>query len=178
MAYASWSVVFGEQPTASKWNILGANDASFNDGTGIDNLAIGNGNTSLSNGHKFAVYRNAAANSGSGAFAKVAFDTELFDTGGNISSGTFTAPVAGFYQFNASVNFTAGTATITSLFKNSSEYYRGEQKATSGSNPVAALIQLAVNDTVEVHAFGNTALALGVGSTTLTWFNGYLVSQT
>ena len=35
MAYASWSVSFGEQPSASKWNILGTNDASFNDGTGI-----------------------------------------------------------------------------------------------------------------------------------------------
>ena len=35
MAYASWSVVFGEQPSASKWNILGTNDASFNDGTGL-----------------------------------------------------------------------------------------------------------------------------------------------
>lgn len=37
MAYASWSVVFGEQPSASKWNILGTNDASFNDGTGLPN---------------------------------------------------------------------------------------------------------------------------------------------
>lgn len=35
MAYASFSVVFGEQPSAAKWNILGTNDASFNDGTGI-----------------------------------------------------------------------------------------------------------------------------------------------
>lgn len=35
MAYTSWSVVFGEQPSAAKWNILGTNDASFNDGTGI-----------------------------------------------------------------------------------------------------------------------------------------------
>lgn len=35
MAYAAWSVTFGEQPSASKWNILGTNDASFNDGTGI-----------------------------------------------------------------------------------------------------------------------------------------------
>lgn len=40
MAYASWSVVFGEQPTAAKWNILGTNDASFNDGTGIGNDVI------------------------------------------------------------------------------------------------------------------------------------------
>jgi len=35
MAYAVFSVVFGEQPSAAKWNILGSNDASFNDGTGI-----------------------------------------------------------------------------------------------------------------------------------------------
>lgn len=40
MAYASWSVVFGEQPSAAKWNILGTNDASFNDGTGIATGAI------------------------------------------------------------------------------------------------------------------------------------------
>lgn len=40
MAYAAWSVVAGEQPTAAKWNILGTNDASFNDGTGIGTNAI------------------------------------------------------------------------------------------------------------------------------------------
>lgn len=44
MAYQSWSVVFGEQPTAAKWNILGTNDASFHDGTGIDTNAIDNAN--------------------------------------------------------------------------------------------------------------------------------------
>lgn len=40
MAYQAWSVVFGEQPSASKWNILGTNDASFNDGSGIADDAI------------------------------------------------------------------------------------------------------------------------------------------
>jgi hypothetical protein len=35
MSYAAWSVVYGEQPSAAKWNILGTNDASFNDGSGI-----------------------------------------------------------------------------------------------------------------------------------------------
>lgn len=32
MAYTAWSVVYGEQPTAAKWNQLGANDAGFKDG--------------------------------------------------------------------------------------------------------------------------------------------------
>lgn len=40
MSYTAWSVIFGEQPTAAKWNQLGANDAGFKDGTNIDNDAI------------------------------------------------------------------------------------------------------------------------------------------
>lgn len=39
-AYQAWSVVFGEQPSAAKWNILGTNDSSFNDGSGIGTNAI------------------------------------------------------------------------------------------------------------------------------------------
>lgn len=30
MSYTAWSVVFGEQPSAAKWNLLGSNDAEFN----------------------------------------------------------------------------------------------------------------------------------------------------
>jgi hypothetical protein len=40
MAYTAWSVVFGEQPTAAKWNQLGANDAGFKDGANIDTGAL------------------------------------------------------------------------------------------------------------------------------------------
>ena len=29
MAYRAWSVVYAEQPSAAKWNILGSNDAHF-----------------------------------------------------------------------------------------------------------------------------------------------------
>lgn len=61
MAYASWSVVAGEQPSAAKWNILGTNDAFFEDfiiGTNsvhaawsswtpsYTNLTVGNGTNS------------------------------------------------------------------------------------------------------------------------------------
>jgi hypothetical protein len=35
MSFQTWSVVYGEQPSASKWNILGTNDQSFNDGSGL-----------------------------------------------------------------------------------------------------------------------------------------------
>lgn len=35
MSYNAWSVTAFEQPTTAKWNILGANDASLRDGSGI-----------------------------------------------------------------------------------------------------------------------------------------------
>lgn len=38
--YALWSVVAGEQPTTSKWNILGNNDAAFNAGVGFNDGVI------------------------------------------------------------------------------------------------------------------------------------------
>src|SRR5947209_8007473 len=40
MGYNAISFSAGEQPTTAKWNILGSNDSSFNDGTGIANGAI------------------------------------------------------------------------------------------------------------------------------------------
>ena len=40
MSYTAWSVVFGEQPTAAKWNQLGANDAGFKDMTNVDDSAV------------------------------------------------------------------------------------------------------------------------------------------
>lgn len=38
--YQSWSVVFGEQPSSVKWNLLGSNDAFFNTQVG-DNFSSG-----------------------------------------------------------------------------------------------------------------------------------------
>ncbi len=40
MAYTASTFVADEQPTTSKWNLLWANDASFNDGTGFANDII------------------------------------------------------------------------------------------------------------------------------------------
>jgi hypothetical protein len=39
MAYSAWSVIAGETPTATKWNVLGTNDADAN--TRVENLEIG-----------------------------------------------------------------------------------------------------------------------------------------
>ncbi len=39
MAYQAWSVVYGEQPSATKWNVLGSNDAHFYNFVGDTNAA-------------------------------------------------------------------------------------------------------------------------------------------
>lgn len=74
MAYQSWSVVFGEQPSASKWNILGTNDASFNDGTGIGDAAVS--------------YSKLGTDVGA---MQVLADVTLGSAGDTISTGTITA---------------------------------------------------------------------------------------
>lgn len=93
MAYVAWSVVFGEQPTAAKWNILGENDASFHDGTGIDDDAILN--------------RHLAA--GAVEFAQldtdlwvweVLADVTLGSVGDTLSSGTFSGRKFLYFLWN------------------------------------------------------------------------------
>ena len=186
MAYASWSVSFGEKPSAAKWNILGTNDASFNDGTGIAGL-YKNLLSVDSNPYKFRVSRNAAYNSGNNAFSSaVAFDTEQYDTNNNVSSGVYTAPVAGFYRFqwNSLVGTTAsGQGSCASIFKNGSEVSRGSFCYSSSTGQLLGsagcdIVQLSASDTVDVRVFATTTLPGQVGVTTYNYFSGSLVSRT
>lgn len=192
MAYAAWSVVAGEQPTAAKWNILGTNDAGFNDGTAIGTGAITSAKisgldqsliTTNSNPYKFRATRNAAANTGAAAFALVAMDTEQFDTNNNHSGGTYTIPVTGFYMFAwGSHATTTGTQVVlSSLFKNGTEYTRGSRPigtsvvlGSTGSD----LIPATAADSLTNQAYSDTARPLDVGNTTNNYFSGALFCRT
>lgn len=129
--------------------------------------------------YKFRASRNAAANSGNGAFAKITFDTEQYDTGNNFASGTFTAPVAGYYQFNWAVGFLSNsTECIASLYKNGAEYSRGSR--TKGAAVVidsagSDAVQAVAGDTFDVYAYAGTTTALDVAATNV-FFSGFLVS--
>jgi hypothetical protein len=182
MAYSAWSVIAGEQPTTSKWNILGTNDATFNTnfvGPGTIN------SSALNNQYKFSVYRNAAYNTSVSAIA-IPYDTKLFDTGTNVdvvtNKGRFTAPIAGFYFFTAAilVAATSGDHYTLAIAKNGSEFERGlELSASQTTNytlSTNAFLQLAANDFVEGF-FGGAVRAITTGST-FVWFTGFLVSAT
>jgi hypothetical protein len=184
MAYASWSVVFGEQPSAAKWNILGTNDASFNDGTGIAGL-YRNLLSVDSNPYKFRARRVSALSTTGGSFAKVTFDTEDFDTNSNFDSSTnnrYVAPVNGFYQFNASAttNGSPGAFYTMALYKNGSVYQRGGELNASGSAGVgyADFIQATAADFFEIYIFATSTIAYEVTAGAQPFFSGGLQCRT
>lgn len=114
MSYQAWSVVFGEQPSASKWNILGTNDASFNDGSGIADDTIDSRHyiaASIDTEH-YSDKSVTAAKIGLGIGFLATFSqsindgtyttmqgSEVHDYGGVYNAGTyvFTAPYKGIY---------------------------------------------------------------------------------
>lgn len=131
-----------------------------------------------SNPYKFSVYRNAAANSGNNAFAKVTFDTEIFDTNNNFATGTYTVPVDGFYFFSWIINYSNGSSdVVASLYKNGSAIQWGTEIFASASSGGSTILQCATNDTIEVYAYANATRALTVGSPKNN-FSGFLVSLT
>ena len=193
MAYASWSVVFGEQPSAAKWNILGTNDASFNDGTGIATGAITSTKisgidksltTTDSNPYKFSAYR-AAAHTSSTSDTIISHDSELYDTNNNFTSSTYTAPVDGFYWFSAIAGNTIATGTMMQsyLYVNGSINKMGNAinspntSAYGTFSTVTALIQLNATNTVAHYFRGGSGSTVGVGQDRC-FFQGFLVCRT
>ena len=87
-------------------------------------------NRVVANPYKFRVRRVAAQNTTGNTSVKINFDTEDFDTNNNFDNATnfrYTAPVSGFYQFNAVCNTAtnAGSFLLISLYKNGAAYQRG-----------------------------------------------------
>lgn len=186
MAYSSWSVVFGEQPSAAKWNILGTNDASFNDGTGIFGLKK-DLLTTDSNPYKFSAYRGTAWTASAG-LTLVNLNTEDFDTNNNFdittNVGRYTVPVNGFYQFNARVTIAGNTPRIfCAIYKNGSG---GTELAANDTNianavpvpfscAVSVFCQLTAGEYVELF---HAAAAVAGSSTRRTSMDGHLVCRT
>lgn len=132
------------------------------------------------NPYKFAAYRNAAANSGNAVFLVINFDTEYFDTNNNFdittNVGRYTAPVAGYYQFNARASAAATSQFLIALYKNGALYARGGHSLSNGTygTTLSAIVQSNAGDYWEIWGLGSGgAYEVGSGIN----FNGFLVSQ-
>jgi hypothetical protein len=190
--------VFANTPTLITPKVDTINESTPANGVTIDGLnikdnalttanSVSNTNISgvstikLANPYKFSVYRNVLANSGNGVFAVVAFDTKEFDTGSNVTSGVFTVPVTGFYQFNWAVEY-AGSANdcVTALFRNGTELKRGSGRTSDNSTKSSGgscLVSLTAADTIDIRAYATVTTVLNNG-VSVTHFSGFVVSTT
>lgn len=137
------------------------------------------------NPYKFRANRTAAQNTSAGAFAKINFDTEDFDTNGNFDSTTnfrYTAPVDGFYLFSGGFVLAGngGAFVFCALYKNGVSISRGSQNnasAATGSN-ITDLVLASAGDYFELFGFASNTIGYDIGSTNKPYFNGFLVSRT
>jgi len=141
----------------------------------------------------FRAYKTGTQLFPNGTNTKVTFGVESFDVGSNYSTSNsrFTAPVAGYYQFDVNVRFTItspGRCDIL-LAKNGGfdvSFPSGGQNQT-GSNDggmgVHGVMYLAANDYVEVYANQNSGSDSSLSSSSnisntggITNFSGFLIT--
>lgn len=120
---------------------------------------------------------------------KVLLATENFDIGSNFSSYKFTAPVAGYYQFNWSASITNAGSVIynafASIYVNGAERSRGTRPYNSGAafalikSGGSDLIYMTAGQYAELYVYANTsdssACTVSAGSP-LTFMSVHLVS--
>jgi hypothetical protein len=115
---------------------------------------------------------------------KVTLGTEEFDTNSNFATSTFTATIAGYYQFNGGIRGQATNLTNATVYfyKGGSVYRQGGTINLGATNlaqtvSIADVIHLAAAETVELWASvtGTTPIVEFVSATAGPWFSGHLI---
>ena len=136
-------------------------------------------------GPSFSAGAGSTQSISSGVWTKIQVNTEEWDTAScyNTSTYRFTPNVAGYYRINGTYELLSGSPTrvIVSIYKNGSEFKRGNDLSVSSGNlsggaapVVSALIYLnGTTDYVELYALLTGGGSI-VGSSTETYFQGNL----
>ena len=118
-------------------------------------------------GPAFSAYGGSSQTLTNGVFTKLQFNTEEFDTASCFDSATnyrFTPNVAGYYQFTTCMNINSSSTgvSLTTFYKNGTEFKRGSQIANNGQNlqpNSTALIYLnGTSDYVEAFGYQNSGV--------------------
>ena len=116
----------------------------------------------------------------------VVFDTVMLNQGSHYdnSTGIFTAPIAGLYNFSFNVlsdNNGSDSYFATSLYKNGSGYAKVQNRTEDDNDfgsSMSVIASLAVNDTVQVVQHNVNLYGTSSADENLTWFSGYLIDNT
>ena len=118
---------------------------------------------------------NASTSSGTQDY--IQYDTEVYDTGNNISSGLFTAPVDGIYLFRAEAYCNVGIGQSWFLV-NGGRPSGTDLVYTSGTSFAhnSAILKLSANDTVAFRPYAGSQTNVTIYQTDKhTWFRGILI---
>jgi len=129
----------------------------------------------------FIAYNDGTQSLSAATSTKLVFDHEEADTENayDTTNYRYTPTVAGYYQINAKVYYTATSNPFVMLFKNSTNVNRlgGAGSGALGMQGGSALVYMnGTTDYLEVYAYNNLAITLGAGASNLMYFNGFLVS--
>ena len=151
-------------------------------GTNTATLPAATGTVMVSgNMPAFSAYMSTGQSVGTSANTKITFDTEEFDTNNNFASNRFTPTVAGYYQLNAAVSWSAGYTGITAvyIFKNGSTYKTGAlyNSVSLQLQSVSSLVYAnGSTDFFEIYVIQTSGLSqTTTGNIYSTWFNGSMV---
>jgi len=163
-------------------------------GTGTLTIAAPNTNTNQTltlpdltgtlsvNGPAFSAYANAVQTFTTATSTKVLFQTEEFDTNNNFSSSRFTPTIAGYYQVNACIYFSAMSTLYGFIIiqKNGVDYKYGSTLVGTAAGCFAIVSTLVyMNGTTDyLETFASQSTGVNQNSNNgiaLTWFNGAMV---
>lgn len=199
--YTAWAVTAGEQPTTAYWNILGTNDASFNNGQGFnDGIILSRHLTSAIqvapveyNPYKWFISLTGSVQTGTGGFFNAALDTAIVDTSNSFNATThqISVPTTGLYNLSGGIGYagsTSGQHHIVGISKSGTEYIRFYEGTGDTANNVfsgaVSMIPLTAGDLLSLEGYSlvNLTMMADVGTAPTiahyTWFSGILVSKT
>lgn len=163
------------------------------DGEGVYGIATGTGRAGYFNGDVHTTGTNTHA--GQPAFliqyntvTQIAYlttkdltsSTEIFDRGSNVSSGVFTAPVTGLYQFNVviRVDDLSVDKSLNLYLTTSNRTYTYREVSTTNSqysHAFSVLADMDAGDTAKVRVWHNDT-GNDVDIESYSYFSGYLVA--
>ena len=155
-------------PTASGTMVTTVNNTAPN--------AAGNVTLAAGNGPAFEGTASGSQSVNSGAYTKVLFATENYDTNSNFTSSTFTPTIAGYYQINC--NVTLGTTAgefVLAVYKNGSLSKLLLDYTPTNTYAFSSGVLISMNgstDYLDIYVFQSSGTAKTVSS--LSYFQGFL----